>query len=51
MKKIILKIITSYIILMLIYLVHSTSAMIIYDIREYYNKLEATKGSLFIMKG
>ena len=49
MKKIIIKILASYIILILIYLVHSTSAMIIYDIREYYN--EATKGSLFIMKG
>ena len=45
MKKIIIKITASYIILMLIYLVHSTSASIMYDIREYYN--EATECSLF----
>jgi len=47
MKRILIKILASYIILILIYIVHSTSSIIIYDLKEYYNELEATNEVAF----
>lgn len=49
MKKILIKILISYIILILIYIVHSTTVSLIYDWKEYYNELEATNKVAFLL--